>query len=138
MDTDMTLSQEGQVKERSKKKNKKNNKIWIKLLIFLVSVGVWSGAVYYGYTYAKNYIDGSIKNVQQQNALNIQNLSEEIELLSQEIKNLKNRIENTGDTISDSTVVQEKIDKKLLDLDGQLKTLEKSLKILREAPNGQN
>lgn len=139
MERDAALSQEeGQTRERSKKKNKKNKKIWINVLIFILSAGIWSGVVYYGYTYAKNYIDVSIKNVQQENGTNIQKLSEDIELLSAEIKRLKNRIESTDDTISGSTEVQEKIDTKLSDLDGQLKTLEKSLKILQEAPNAQN
>lgn len=139
MGKDVALSKkEVQVEENSRKKKKKQNKIWVNLLIFLVSAGVWGSLVYYGYTYSKNYIDVSIKNVQRENAINIQDLGEKIELLSKEIQGLKNRIENTDDTISDSTVVQERIDKKLKDLDGQLKTLEKSLKILQEAPNEQN
>jgi len=138
MGKNSALEENIQDEEQLKRKTKKKNKIWINVLIFCISAGIWSTVVYYGYTYSKNYIDVSIKNVQQENALNIQELSEKIELLSSEIRNLKNSIDNTDDTIADSTIVQEKIDNKLKALDNQLETLEKSLQILQEAPNGQN
>ncbi|MBF8982703.1 hypothetical protein IZY60_04030 [Lutibacter sp. B2] len=138
MGKNSTLEEIIQEEEHVKRTTKKKNKIWINVLILCISVGIWSTVVYYGYTYSKNYIDRSIKNVQQENALNIQALSGKIELLSNEIRNLKNSIDNTDDTIAGSTIVQEKIDEKLKALDNQLGTLEKSLKILKEAPNGQN
>lgn len=138
MGENIAIQKADQKEEHSRQKKKKAKKIWINVLVFVISAGVWSSAVYYGYTYAKNYIDMSIKNVQQENAINIQAVSDRINVLSNEINSLKNSINNTDSTISDSTIVQERIDKKLKTLDIQLKTLEKSLQILKEAPNGEN
>ncbi|MBB6217791.1 peptidoglycan hydrolase CwlO-like protein [Anaerosolibacter carboniphilus] len=120
------------------RRRKKDKDIWRTLVFFIVAITLWSTIVYYGYTYAKSYVDTSIRNVQQENAINIQELGERIEQVRQEISSLRGNIENTDSTISNSTVVQERIDEKLENLDLQLKNLEKSLKILKEAPNGQN
>ncbi|MDF2545761.1 MAG: hypothetical protein K0R93_659 [Anaerosolibacter sp.] len=120
-------------------RRKKNGKsIWKTLIIFTMCITLWSTIVYYGYTYAKGYIDTSIRNIQQENAINIKELGERIEQVSQEIASLRENIANTDSTISNSTVVQERIDEKLENLDLQLQDLEKSLRILKEAPNGQN
>lgn len=139
MEKDMVLQEESEEqKVQGRRKKNKNKKIWINILIVILSISFWGTAVYYGYHYAKDYIDTAIKNVQQENALNIQALTERIESLSQEIHHLRDSIENTDSTISNSTEVQERIDEKLEALDDQLKTLERSLQILKEAPNVQN
>ncbi|PAB60618.1 hypothetical protein [Anaeromicrobium sediminis] len=122
----------------SRREKKKGSSIWISILIFIVSAGVWSAVAYYGYTYAKDYIDTSIQKVQQENALNIKGVNEQIQLLTGEIKDLRSNIRDTDDSISDSAEVQEEIDDKLKSLDSQLKKLESSLKILQEAPNVKN
>ncbi|SNS63223.1 hypothetical protein SAMN05446037_101527 [Anaerovirgula multivorans] len=127
-----------EVRESARRKKEKRKKIWVNILIFLLSIGFWGAAVYYGYTYAKDYIDTSIRNVQQENAINIQQLTSEIQSLNQEIINLRLSIENTDSTLSNSTSVQERIDERLGELDDQLKQLEKSLGILKEAPNVKN
>ncbi len=120
------------------RRKRKDKSIWKNVVIFTMCVILWSTIVYYGYTYAKSYVDTSIRNVQQENAINIQELGEHIDQVKQEISSLRENIKNTDSTISSSTVVQERIDEKLENLDLQLKNLEKSLKILKEAPNGQN
>jgi len=119
-------------------KRKKSRNVLINILIFMISVGVWGGIVYYGYGYAKNYIDISINNVRQENAMNIQGLSDQVKLLSNEIKELSNSLDDTDSTISNTTDVQNKIDNKLEELDDRLKELQKSLDILKEAPNAEN
>lgn len=119
------------------KKNKSRN-LLINILIFMISIGLWCGIVYYGYSYAKNYIDTSINNVRQENAMNIQGLSDQVKLLSNQIKELSNSFEDTDSTISNTTDVQNKIDNKLEELDNRLKELQKSLDILKEAPNAEN
>ncbi|MDD2574250.1 MAG: hypothetical protein WCS98_06780 [Bacillota bacterium] len=119
----------------AKKKKSKAKKILINIAVFIVSAGVWCAAAYYGYIYAKDYIDTSIRNVQQQNAMNIQQLTERMEALSQEIAGLREHIEEADSTISSSTSVQRRIDDKLEDLEDQLEDLERALDILKEAPN---
>lgn len=123
-----------EVRESARRKKEKRRKIWMNILIFILSVGFWGAAVYYGYTYAKDYIDTAIRNVQQENAMNIQQLTDEIQSLNQEIINLRHSIENTDSTLSNSTSVQERIDERLGELDNQLTQLERSLQILKEAP----
>jgi predicted nuclease with TOPRIM domain len=122
----------------TKKKKQRNKKIFINIVIFILSAGVWCAAAYYGYTYAKDYIDTSIRNVQQENAVNIQQLTERMELLGHEITGLRERIEETDSTLSSSTSVQRRIDRQLGDLEDQLEELERALQILKEAPNVQN
>lgn len=119
----------------AKKKKQRTKKILINIAIFLVSAGVWCAAAYYGYMYAKDYIDTSIRNVQQQNAMNIQQLTERMEALGQEIAGLREHIEEADATISDSTSVQRRIDDQLEDLEDQLEELERALEVLKEAPN---
>lgn len=138
MEKDTVLGEVEHGRTQAKRKKKKSKKIWINILIFILSVGFWGAAAYYGYTYAKNYIDISIKNVQQENALNVQQLTDQISLLNQEIKNLRDSIEDADSSLSYSAKVQRRIDKKLEDLDEQLEELEKSLEILKEAPDVQN
>lgn len=127
-----------EVRESLRRKKAKRKKFWISLLLFLVSIGIWTTVVYYGYNYAKDYVDTAIRNVQQENAMNIQQLTEEIQSLNQELINLRLSIENTDSTLSNSTSLQERIDERLGELDRQLEELERSLKILKEAPNVKN
>lgn len=122
----------------ARRKKQRRKKIIINILVFILSLGFWGAAVYYGYTYAKDYVDTAINNVQQENAMNIQELTGEIQLLNQEIKNLRLSIEATDSTLSSSSSLQERIDERLGELDYQLNQLEKSLEILKEAPNVKN
>ena len=96
---------------------------------------LWGAIVYFGYTYAKDYIDTSIKQVQQENALNIQQLTEEVQTLKLEVRNLTDSIISTGLTLSNSTSIQDQIEQRLEVLDKSLQDLENSLRILQEAPN---
>jgi peptidoglycan hydrolase CwlO-like protein len=123
---------------RLKKGKSRSRRIWFNIIIMLLSVAVWTAAMYYGYTYAKGYIDTAIRNVQQENALNIQELTNRIEIMTQEIGNLKESIEDADSTISSSRSVQKRIDRKLEELDERLQELQESLEILKEAPNVQN
>lgn len=117
------------------KKGSRILRIFLGILIFLLSVGAWLATAYYGYTYAKDYIDTSIKNVRQENAVNMHQLSERIDLLTKEIANLKEAIEETDSSLSYSTRVQKRIDRELEELDERLEDLKESLEILKEAPD---
>jgi septal ring factor EnvC (AmiA/AmiB activator) len=138
MDQNNTVQETGKNRAGTRKDSKRRKKIWINLLLIILSAAVWAAAVYYGYTYAKGYIDTSIRNVQQQNAVNIQQLTERIEQMSQEISKLQESIEDADSNISSSKSVQRRIDDRLEELDDQLRELQKSLEILKEAPNAQN
>ncbi|WBW96543.1 hypothetical protein [Oceanirhabdus sp. W0125-5] len=115
-------------------KSKRVSKVLTNILIFIIVLGFWSVVISYGYTYAKNYIDTSINNVRHENAMNIEELKDQVKLLSDSIKVLNDTIDNTDTTISSTTDVQKRIDDKLEKLDAKLKELEKSLSILKGAP----
>ena len=119
---------------RSKRKAKTVKKRAINVVIFLICISLWGGVVYYGYINAKSYIDTSIQNVQQQNAMNLSDINEQILLLQNEISELRGSIENTGISLSDTGSLQKSIDRQLDALDDRLRELEKSLKVLQEAP----
>ena len=125
-------SEQNQMLSR-KDKNKSNTSKTI--INSLVGIILWGAIVYFGYTYAKDYIDTSIKQVQQENALNIQQLTEEVQTLKLEVRNLTDSIISTGLTLSNSTSIQDQIEQRLEVLDKSLQDLENSLRILQEAPN---
>ncbi|MEN6387079.1 MAG: hypothetical protein ABFD79_18010 [Phycisphaerales bacterium] len=128
------LGYEKQEYESSVSTENKPNKVKTNVLIFSIFIVLWLGTVYFGYTYAKNYLDASIDNVRQENAMNIKEIKENITLLSNETRNLRASMEDAGMVISSTSDVQTRIDEKLLNLESQLKDLEKSLEILQEAP----
>jgi len=115
--------------------NNRNKKIIFNISIGLVMVGLWFGMVYFGYIYAKAYLDTAINNIQQENAMNMKEIKEEISILSSETRNLRASMEDAGLVISNTSDVQSRIDEKLLELETHLQQLEKSLATLQEAPH---
>lgn len=135
MSVNIETSPEQQVLSRKKRNNSNTQKT---IIFSLLAIILWSAIVYFGYTYAKEYIDTSIQQVQQENALNVQQLTGEVQTLKLEVRNLTDSIISTGLTLSNSTSIQDQIDQRLEVLDKSLKELENSLKILQEAPNVKN
>lgn len=121
-----------------KRNEKQANNLPKIFAIIALSLGIWALVVYFGYGYAREYIETSLQQVRQENLSSIQQLTEEIQILKQEVNGLTERIILTGSTISGSSSLQDQIDRRLEVLDKNLKELEKSLKILQEAPHGKN
>jgi len=101
------------------------------IVLFLL---VWGGLVYGGFYLSKQYFDQEITNIQQTNALNIQEIKDRMDSMTNELIAIKGDLSNTDETISSSSSIQEELNEKIEVLDKQLENLEKSLKILREAP----
>lgn len=104
------------------------------LLIAALCAYGWWQITLKGYEMAKSYVDASVQTVRQENAVKIQELEQRIDFLGSEMTQLKDSLNNAGSSISNSTSVQQRIDERLGNLDKQLKDLENSLKILKEAP----
>ena len=139
MDERMNLvNSEGQQNNLPVNPDKNRKKLKSNIIIFSLLIALWLGIVYSAYIYAKNYLDTAIKNIRQDNAMNITEIREDITILSTEIKNLRTSMEDTGMVISGTSDVQSRIDEKLLNLENQLQELEKSLEILKEAPDAEN
>ncbi len=63
------------------------------IIILGVSVWGWNKIVNTGYGLAKNYVDTAIEQVRQENALNIQQLTDQMDQLSNEMTSLRDAVE---------------------------------------------
>jgi len=142
---EQSLNSQKHESKRMKRNSGSSKRIWMNILLFIISIGLWGTMVYYGYMSAKAYIDTSINKVQQNNIIAVNQLKEEvaivnseIQMLRTEIKDLKDEIRDADSTLSDSNDIQENIDKRLKYLDDKLKGLQETLRILEEAPNAKN
>ena len=120
-------------KEKAKRRRIIERGIMYVLLIVLCGVAWWQITLK-GYELAKSYIDKSVQDVRQENAVGVQELQGRIDVLGQEMEQLRESLDSAGSSISNSATVQERIDERLSNLDKQLKDLEQSLKVLKEAP----
>ena len=126
----------GERKVKRSNVNRKRKRI-VTALVLLISIVVWGSIVYYGVNKAKAYVDTinvNIINIQQQNAFNIKQVDEQMQLLKTEIEGLRTSIDDTGDSLSSSGNIQSSINKRLKQLDERLEELEASLDLLQEAP----
>jgi chromosome segregation ATPase len=124
------INSDQQKTPRRKKTSSKLGFIYILLLLL-----IWAGLVYGGFYFTKQYLANAINNIQQTNAMNMQEVKERLDSLTNEMIALKSELSSTDETLSSSSGIQEQLNKKIDLLDGQLKNLEKSLKILKEAPD---
>jgi septation ring formation regulator EzrA len=95
---------------------------------------LWAVMVFGGFFLAKQYFDQTIMAVQQTNAVNVQTLEARLDNLGANVKEIRESLATAGITLSSSDSTQKELNKKIEELDAQLKNLEKSLNILREAP----
>ncbi|MGI6606356.1 MAG: hypothetical protein ACOX2X_04880 [Peptococcia bacterium] len=122
-----------QDKENVRRRNK-NTSIGKGIAYVLLFLLVWGGLVYGGFSFTKQYFDQTITNLQQTNALHMQEVNEKLSALNNELNALKNALSDTDETLSSAGDIQEELNEKIELLDDQLKALEKSLNILKEAP----
>ncbi len=126
---------ESEMRPRKKNHYKKGmHKKSSKTVIYVVIILVWLGFIAYGAMKAKDYIDVSIKNVEQANAISLKAINEQVLDLKAEIVALRESIEATDSSLSSTGRLQESIDVQLSALNNRLQELEASLKILKEAP----
>ena len=95
---------------------------------------VWVVLVAGGYYAAKVYFDQTVQKIQQANSMNVQALNERMEGLALEITELKALLNVADQSITTSGSLQKDLNERITLLDQQLKSLEQSLKILKEAP----
>ncbi|NLW07241.1 MAG: hypothetical protein GX039_04580 [Clostridia bacterium] len=119
-------------------KTKKQPSLALKVLLIVLVIICWGGIVYGAGYYAKQYIDSSIQAVQQTNALNVRALEDRLEELSNDMQEIKMALESTDQTISSSDSTQRELSNRITQLDQQLQELQRSLMILKEAPNAPN
>lgn len=107
---------------------------WLGIFYCFLFFLFWGGLIFGGFYITKDYLDKSISNIQQTNAMNIQELKDRLDSLTNEMVGLKQALSSTDQNITSSGSIQVQLNKKIEQLDQQLKGLEKSLNILKEAP----
>lgn len=128
-------------------------------VVFLLLISIWAGVIYFGYNYVKAYIDikldtaiEKLDQVQDINSDNFEVVNTKVVALNNKIDDLKNSIEDLEDELDDieddldtidslsedDSNIKNELEKKLEILNNKLYELDKSLKILKEAPNVEN
>lgn len=107
---------------------------WLGIFYCFLFLVFWGSLIFGGFYITKDYLDKSISNIQQTNAMNIQELKDRLDSLTNEMLELKQVLSSTDQNISSAGSIQIQLNKKIDLLDQQLKSLEKSLNILKEAP----
>ena len=108
-----------------------NTRRLVLLGVIILWLGLFAGSAYL----IKDYIDTTMSNIQQTNAMHVQNLDSRLNTLSEEMKQIKELLQNTDQTLNNSGSTQKALNDKIENLDKQLKALEKSLNVLKEAPD---
>lgn len=108
------------------------------LLPGLLLVLIWLGLSGYGFYYAHNYFEQSLKRIAETNALNLQSLEDRLNALEEQMQNINQTLDQTGSSLDSTTTASIEVNKRINQLDEQLKALEKSLKILQESDDEVN
>jgi septal ring factor EnvC (AmiA/AmiB activator) len=118
-------------KERGVKKPVDFNR----LRVILALVLLWACLLVGGFWYARQYIDQKVLEIQETNALNVQDLEEKMQSLSAEMKIIKESLTQTDKALSSTGTTSKEVKKRIEEMDNQLKELEKSLSVLQESGN---
>ncbi|MDQ7790954.1 MAG: hypothetical protein RDV00_02380 [Clostridia bacterium] len=127
------------ISSEPRRRKARTAKPWVKpLLLSVLSVAVWGGLLYGAYYYATDYIDRSIRTVQETNALHMQSLNERLDAIQVELKGVKGALEDADKTLASSDSTREALSRRITELDRQLAQLEQSLNVLRKSPDVKN
>jgi len=102
--------------------------------IFIMLI-LWAGLTYGGYYYATDYVQRTVREIQETNALNVKVLEEDIQSLREEMGAIQEALAQTDKTLSSTGSAGEAVNERISLLDDQLKKLEKSLNIMMESGN---
>jgi len=128
-------STEGMPPDRPSRKRRRLNPFWRQLGLVAGSLAVWGGLLYGAYYYATDYIDTSIRTVQESNALHVQSLAERLDAIQLEVAEVKETLADTDQVLARSDQTREALNQRISELDRQLGRLEESLNILRKSPD---
>lgn len=124
------------VHQNKPRQRRRERKPVLRLMAALLALIVWAALGFAGYWYAKEYVNTTIRDVQETNALHVQALQDRLETLSQRLEEIERALATADDTIARSSITQEELNRRITELDQQLQQLEESLKILKESSDG--
>lgn len=123
------------IEPQGRRTRQKKRSPWPTVLGISLLVLVWAGLAYGGYCYATQYVEQTVREIQETNALNVKTLEEDIQSLRQEMKAIEEALSQTDKTLSSTGSASEAVNQRITELDAQLKKLEQSLNILMEKGN---
>lgn len=116
-------------------RRKKFNPFWRQLALIVVPIALWAGLVYGAYYWATDYIDSSLRNVQETNALHVQALNDRLDAIQSEVAEVKEALADTDQVLARSDQTREALHQRINELDRQLERLQESLNVLRKSPD---
>lgn len=102
------------------------------IIIMLI---LWAGLTFGGFWYATGYVQRTVREIQETNALNVKMLEEDMQSLREDMSAIQEALAQTDKTLSSTGSAGEAVNERISQLDEQLKKLEKSLNILMESGN---
>ena len=118
--------------EQQKQARKKNR---TPIFAYILALALWGGLIFGAYYYATTYIDSSIRNVQETNALHMKGVEERLDIIQAELEVVKEALASTDQTLARTDSTREELNQRIEELDRQLEQLEESLNILRMSPD---
>ncbi len=112
-------------------RKRKKSTAWAGILLGVV---LWLGLVAGGFYVAKTYIDQSMQNIQQTNAMNIKAVNDRLDAIASDIQALNSGLNITEQTLSSSGNVQMELISRIAEVEARVQELKESLDILKEAP----
>jgi len=106
-----------------------------KRFVALAAVFAWFFLVCGGFYIAKLYVDQSLRDIQQANAIHVKELEDRLDVISGDVSAIQDVLGQADTTLSSSGTTQKELVTRIEKLDNQLQDLEKSLTILKEAPH---
>jgi len=123
------------IAEQPQPRKRRRRPIWLSVVAAVLVLAFWGGLVYAGFYYTKEYIDRSLREVEETNALQIQTLERRLAVMHSEMEAIEQALKETDKTLSKSDLTQKALNERIEALDDQLKRLERSLNVLKEAPD---
>lgn len=114
---------------------KQTGRPWVRVAAIVLMIAFWGGLLYGAYYLVTDYIDRSVRTVQETNALHVQSLEERLDAIQAELGEVKDVLADTDQILAGTDSTQEALTQRIEALDSQLEQLERSLEALRKSPN---
>lgn len=114
---------------------KQTGRPWVRVAAIVLMIAFWGGLLYGAYYLVTDYIDRSVRTVQETNALHVQSLEERLDAIQAELGEVKDILADTDQILAGTDSTQEALTQRIEALDSQLEQLERSLEALRKSPN---
>ncbi|HIE12344.1 MAG TPA: hypothetical protein EYP63_02775, partial [Desulfotomaculum sp.] len=86
------------IAEQPQPRKRRRRPIWLSVVAAVLVLAFWGGLVYAGFYYTKEYIDRSLREVEETNALQIQTLERRLAVMHSEMEAIEQALKETDKT----------------------------------------